>query len=125
MNTRKTVYNKLFTEKTELAKHEVELANYDFSQYNKQADILFNSYKQDYTKNINLAKTALDSYAKKLYDLTIEMNKEFQDFNIKAKELGLSVKGSDKEKQYIEMVNIIQKRRESITEKQKSISAIM
>lgn len=26
MNTRKTVYNKLFTEKTELAKHEVELA---------------------------------------------------------------------------------------------------
>lgn len=25
MNTRKTVYNKLFTEKTELAKHEVEL----------------------------------------------------------------------------------------------------
>ena len=125
MNTRKTVYNKLFTEKTELAKHEVELANYDFSQYNKQADVLFNSYKQDYTKNINLAKTALDNYAKKLYDLTIEMNKEFQDFNIKAKELGLSVKGSDKEKQYIEMVNIIQKRRESITEKQKSISAIM
>jgi len=27
MNTRKTVYNKLFTKKTELAKHEVELAN--------------------------------------------------------------------------------------------------
>ena len=26
MNTRKTVYNKLFTEKVELAKHEVELA---------------------------------------------------------------------------------------------------
>jgi hypothetical protein len=25
MNTRKTVYNKLFTEKVELAKHEVEL----------------------------------------------------------------------------------------------------
>ena len=29
MNTRKTVYNKLFTEKTELAKHEVELAVVD------------------------------------------------------------------------------------------------
>ena len=29
MNTRKTVYNKLFTEKTELAKHEVELALFD------------------------------------------------------------------------------------------------
>lgn len=27
MNTRKTVYNKLFTEKVELAKHEVELAS--------------------------------------------------------------------------------------------------
>lgn len=29
MNTRKTVYNKLFSEKTELAKHEVELALLD------------------------------------------------------------------------------------------------
>lgn len=29
MNTRKTVYNKLFTEKTELAKHEVELGAID------------------------------------------------------------------------------------------------
>lgn len=29
MNTRKTVYNKLFTEKTELAKHEVELESVD------------------------------------------------------------------------------------------------
>lgn len=29
MNTRKTVYNKLFTEKVELAKHEVELALVD------------------------------------------------------------------------------------------------
>jgi hypothetical protein len=29
MNTRKTVYNKLFTEKTELAKHEVELGSID------------------------------------------------------------------------------------------------
>lgn len=29
MNTRKTVYNKLFTEKTELAKHEVELGLVD------------------------------------------------------------------------------------------------
>jgi hypothetical protein len=27
MNTRKTIYDKLFTEKVELAKHEVELAN--------------------------------------------------------------------------------------------------
>jgi hypothetical protein len=26
MNTRKTIYDKLFTEKVELAKHEVELA---------------------------------------------------------------------------------------------------
>ena len=33
MNTRKTVYNKLFTEKTELAKHEVELASLD--EYNR------------------------------------------------------------------------------------------
>ena len=29
MNTRKTVYNKLFTEKVELAKHEVELGSID------------------------------------------------------------------------------------------------
>jgi hypothetical protein len=29
MNTRKTIYDKLFTEKVELAKHEVELALID------------------------------------------------------------------------------------------------
>jgi hypothetical protein len=29
MNTRKTIYDKLFTEKVELAKHEVELAAID------------------------------------------------------------------------------------------------
>lgn len=36
MNTRKTVYNKLFSEKTELAKHNVELALVD--EYNSRID---------------------------------------------------------------------------------------
>ena len=36
MNTRKTIYNKLFTEKVELAKHEVELALID--DFTKEAN---------------------------------------------------------------------------------------
>jgi hypothetical protein len=43
MNTRKTIYDKLFTEKVELAKHEVQLASIDEIQ-NKYSQLLKNHF---------------------------------------------------------------------------------
>ena len=56
MNTRKTVYNKLFTEKTELSTHEIELA--DFAAIKTQLDRAETEYKKvlDYTNKINAIK---------------------------------------------------------------------
>lgn len=65
MNTRKTVYNKLFTEKTELAKHEVELGSVQELQnalkqipvYIKQIEGLRSEFKK---KVFDIESKALD-----------------------------------------------------------------
>ena len=62
MNTRKTVYNKLFSEKTELAKHEVELALVDdlrklansSSKLNAENLNLLNKVRANYKESISI-----------------------------------------------------------------------
>ena len=90
MNTRKTVYNKLFTEKTELAKHEVELGSLDMiiSMHDNGIDI----YKQGQT----WAKE-MEAFTKKSRELnrmatalSNGLEKEINDFEKKARELGIN-----------------------------------
>ena len=64
MNTRKTVYNKLFTEKVELAKHEVDLALVDDIQKlqvtaNKSEENALAEYKKGISTLQNAAKLYL------------------------------------------------------------------
>lgn len=99
MNTRKTVYNKLFTEKTELAKHEVELASINelktiiadtkknFANLEKLGDVLF----QDLTK-AEKTKRSFENALLSTKSLALNVaNEQIKVFQAKAKELGLDV----------------------------------
>ena len=90
MNTRKTIYDKLFTEKVELAKHEVELGSLDMimSMHDNGVDI----YKQGQ----NWAKE-MEAFTKKSRELnrmaialSSGLEKEINDFEKKAKDLGIN-----------------------------------
>lgn len=91
MNTRKTVYDKLFSEKTELAKHEVELAIAD--------DI-----KKAYNDAIVARKRSFEEYQKlkpliaSALKLQLELKSAndralpiFDKYELAVKELGLTV----------------------------------
>jgi histidinol phosphatase-like enzyme len=69
MNTRKTVYDKLFTEKVELAKHEVELGLIDDIQkeYTKYAKSQLAGNSQTDAVSI-AAKKAINSYEQAIKD---------------------------------------------------------
>ena len=69
MNTRKTIYDKLFTEKTELAKHEVELGLIDDIQkeYTKYAKSQLAGNSQTDAVSI-AAKKAINSYEQAIKD---------------------------------------------------------
>ena len=89
MNTRKTVYNKLFKEETKLATHEVELGLIQDLQNRtealKQADKLALEVFSMYDKAVNEAKTFSDRYYKIMQEITtIGSNLE-----TKSKELGI------------------------------------
>ena len=83
MNTRKTVYNKLFTEKVELAKHEVDLS----SMQSLESDIVEMQYgikkikelkkeiKATYEKTVGKIDTDLSEYESKSKDVGIEAEK--------------------------------------------------
>ena len=83
MNTRKTVYNKLFTEKVELAKHEVDLS----SMQSLESDIVEMQYgikkikelkkeiKATYEKTVEKIDTDLSEYESKSKDVGIEAEK--------------------------------------------------
>ena len=90
MNTKKTVYNKLFTEKVELAKHEVELANINqFVEATKKAELLLKEFNNVYGSLDKLVPTVIkngDSYLKSLDDTMDLSNEIFTKF----KELGLN-----------------------------------
>ena len=90
MNTRKSVYNKLFTEKTELAKHEVELALVD------EANNLIK------TANENIDK--IDE-AENLFNLTIDKYQAVRDSFLKAD--SLSITSSNKLEKSISDINVL------------------
>ena len=90
MNTRKTVYNKLFTEKVELEKHEVELgAIQDLEKLieNAQKDLdTFNKSSKELKSLAKLVVANGDSfrtYTKGIGDLGTVLERQF-------KELGLN-----------------------------------
>jgi uncharacterized protein (UPF0335 family) len=85
MNTRKTIYDKLFTEKVELAKHEVQLASIDEIQ-NKYSQLLKNHFGKADTL-ISQAKNELRTFIKEMEILS----KEGVDIAKKAKDLGINV----------------------------------
>jgi hypothetical protein len=99
MNTRKTVYDKLFKEETQLAKHEVELASIQelkkiisdakssFTNLEKIGDQLFNDLskaektKRGYADALASSKSLVLNYA----------NEQSKVFLTKAKDLGIDV----------------------------------
>jgi len=111
MNTRKTVYNKLFKEETQLAKHEVELALIDDFKKLKSETILaqdealvsFNSLKSI------LIKT--DNFIKKYLQLSIQLSNIKDELNSKYKELGLNFETS---KEYADFIKAFEKQKELI-----------
>lgn len=113
MNTRKTVYNKLFTEKTELAKHEVELQSINdlkktiaetkgsFANLEKIGDVLF----QDLTK-AEKTKRSFESALLSAKSLILNAaNEDIKTFTAKAKELGLDVSNVAEIKEILKLQN--------------------
>ena len=97
MNTRKTVYNKLFTEKVELEKQEVELAMFkSVQEIEKQyADLLAKSNEaSNYIKTINDAKLGLNNLGKSLNVLADAFIKDANSTITEAKALGLQAPSS-------------------------------
>ena len=82
MNTRKTVYNKLFKEETQLAKHEVELGV--LQDIEKEMSIA----NQGIFKSIDLAKSALKP-AQEALRLNKELLVKLQNFTKQVKDLGI------------------------------------
>ena len=91
MNTRKTIYDKLFTEKVELAKHEVDLS---------LADDLIKFYKDNLAAN-NKASSRVNTLLMET-KIALNMYQEVQagndvllsnisKYQVKAKELGLDL----------------------------------
>jgi len=85
MNTRKTVYNKLFKEETKLASHEVQLATVEDLQ-NKWSEL----YKKHLGKASSLISEAKNEYRTFIDQIEI-VAKEGVDIAKKAKEIGVNV----------------------------------
>ena len=90
MNTIKTIYDKLFTEKVELAKHEVELASIgELQRLNQEA----NKNLADFVKReseIKAIARALISSAEKFNDNNTNINIVLKDLSKQFKDLGLN-----------------------------------
>jgi hypothetical protein len=91
MNTRKTVYNKLFTEKVELAKHEVELALIDDikklmnSALSRKGE--FQKFSQTIQQQLDNLRVSSNMWNR---DLS-EAQTLISNLVVKAKEIGVSV----------------------------------
>jgi glycyl-tRNA synthetase alpha subunit len=104
MNTLKTVFGKLFKEETQLASHEVELA--DFADIKTQIDRAETEYKKilDYTNKIYALKqeakknTSVETLNKIYSELTSDRN----NFITKVKALGIDETKIPQPKQYDE-----------------------
>jgi hypothetical protein len=110
MNTRKTVYDKLFTEKVELAKHEVELA--DFADIKTQLNRAESEYKKvlDYINKIYAIKqeakknTSIDALPRIIAELTSDKD----NFISRVKALGIDETKIPQPKQYADAINKIE-----------------
>lgn len=105
MNTRKTIYDKLFTEKVELAKHEVELAKMDeLIKLTNEAQKNYSDFDKTNSALITLAKTVVknaesfDINTKKINDLASVLKKQFQ-------ELGLDYLANEDVKKAVTLLN--------------------
>ena len=126
MNTTKSVYNRLFAEdKVELASERVELAGYDFKAYKADYDKLFNVYRDNFRSAINASLKSVTDYGQNLFDLQRKMDSEYKDLVAKAKELGMTVDGSPKQKEYNEMTEILNKAKSNADRKGKDVSVLM
>ena len=126
MNTTKSVYNRLFAEdKVELAAERVELAGYDFKAYKADYDKLFNVYRDNFRSAINASLKSVTDYGQNLFDLQRKMDAEYKDLVAKAKELGMTVDGSPKQKEYNEMTEILNKAKSNADRKGKDVSVLM
>jgi flagellar motility protein MotE (MotC chaperone) len=126
MNTTKSVYNRLFAEdKVELASERVELAGYNFKAYKADYDKLFNVYRDNFRSAINASLKAVTNYEQNLFDLQRTMDAEYKDLVAKAKELGMTVEGSPKQKEYNEMTEILNKAKSNADRKGKDVSVLM
>lgn len=115
MDTLKTVYEKLFSEKTELAKHEINLALVDDVNLNlKNAN---DTYKQ-MLKSDGIIKKSISAINAELKSSGILLNPKYgnnvmanaQKFQSQmektAKELGISLKGSDLDTKISDLYNM-------------------
>ena len=89
MNTRKTVYDKLFTEKVELAKHEVELASIDeLKKLVDNSEAILKTYNTSANNFKSAAKTIVrlgDEFRDKtgkINDLASTLKKQFADLGL-------------------------------------------
>lgn len=91
MNTRKTIYDKLFTEKVELAKHEIELGLVDdvkkviATALNNKKE--FKLYAAAGQTHLGYMKTSAETWGKNL----TEAQRLINSLTTKAKELGIAV----------------------------------
>jgi hypothetical protein len=91
MNTRKTVYNKLFKEETKLATHEVELGLLDdLNSLNSQGETLRQGVNKFFALNQQMIAYAKEERAKLNKYLTAS-EKLMQTSESKAKELGIDI----------------------------------
>ena len=85
MNTRKTIYDKLFTEKVDLAKHEVNLGLAD--DIKKQANVLNTLIKNH---GFVIQKKVVNDYNVKVNDLyKVAYNKLEENYNLISKQANL------------------------------------
>ena len=112
-------------ESVELASHEVALAGYDFKAYKGDFDKLFNIYRESFRTAIKMSKKSVDDYSSSLFNLQKQMDNEYKQLVSKAKELGMTVDGSPKQKEYNEMTAILNKAKSNADSKGKEVSVLM
>jgi hypothetical protein len=102
MNTKKTIYDKLFTEKVELAKHEVELAVIDDIKAYSNGYAKYISELEGLKQRGDRLKTELNDTISAIYkwgnlgsSMADDMVKLLSNFEKQAKDLGIDPKASN------------------------------
>jgi methyl-accepting chemotaxis protein len=109
----------------DLSSEKVELAGYDFKAYKADFDKVFNTYRENFRTAIRQAKSSVDAYNSNLFNLQKQMDDEYKRLVAQSKELGLTVDGSSKQKEYNEMTSILNKAKSNADQKGKDVSILM